>query len=49
MREHDVTVGTENIFAELMDLQASGAVGTDLDAFAIIGRLREQYENLWSR
>ena len=47
MREHDLTVGTENIFAELMDLQASGAVGTDLDAFAIIARLREQYENLW--
>ncbi|HXH81261.1 DUF4032 domain-containing protein [Nocardioides sp.] len=47
MREHDITVGTENIFAELMDLQASGAVGTDLDALAIIARLREQYENLW--
>ena len=47
MREHDLTVGTENIFAELMDLQASGAVGTDVDALAIIARLREQYENLW--
>ena len=47
MRDHDLTVGTENIFAELMDLQASGAVGTDVDAFAIIARLREQYENLW--
>jgi hypothetical protein len=48
MREHDLTVGTENIFAELMDLQASGAVGTDVDALAIIARLREQYDNLWN-
>jgi len=48
MREHDVTVGTENIFAELMDLQASGAVRAELDGFAIIRRLREQYERLWA-
>ena len=48
MRDHDLTVGTENIFAELMDLQASGAVGTDVDSVAIISRLREQYDNLWA-
>ncbi|MCW2832424.1 MAG: hypothetical protein JWN68_377 [Nocardioides sp.] len=47
MRDYDLTVGSENIFAELMDLQASGAVGTDVDALAIIARLREQYEKLW--
>ena len=48
MREHDITVGCENIFAELMDLQASGAVGTEVDGFAIITRLREQYAALWA-
>lgn len=48
MREHDVTVGCENIFAELMDLQASGAVGTEVDGFAIITRLQEQYAALWA-
>ncbi len=48
MRENDLNVGTENIFAELMDLQASGAVGSDVDALAIIARLREQYDNLWN-
>ena len=31
-----------------MDLQASGAVGTEVDGFAIITRLREQYAALWA-
>ncbi len=48
MREHDITVGCENIFAELMDLQASGAVGTEVDGFAITTRLQEQYAALWA-
>lgn len=48
MREHDVTVGTENIFAELLDLQASGAVHHPVDGHAIITRLREQYDGLWA-
>jgi hypothetical protein len=48
MRDHDITVGCENIFAELMDLQASGAVGTEVDGIAIITRLREQYAALWA-
>ena len=48
MRDHDITIGCENIFAELMDLQASGAVGTEVDGFAIITRLREQYAALWA-
>ncbi len=48
MREHDITVGGENVFAELMDLQASGAVTTEIDAFAVVTRLREQYAALWA-
>lgn len=48
LREHDITVGCENIFAELMDLQASGTVSTEIDGFAIISRLREQYTALWA-
>lgn len=48
MREYDLTVGTENIFAELMDLQASGTVSEDFDNFAVITRLREQYDRLWA-
>ena len=48
MRDHDITVGCENIFAELMDLSASGAVQQPIDGFAIIDHLRARYEALWS-
>ncbi len=46
MRDYDITVGCENIFAELMDLEASGAVH-EIDGFAIIEHLRSRYEALW--
>jgi len=49
MREHDVTLGCENIFAELLDLQASGAVASAVDGHAIIDRLQEQYAALWTQ
>jgi hypothetical protein len=47
MRDYDITVGCENIFAELMDLSASGAVQQPIDGFAIIDHLRTRYEALW--
>jgi hypothetical protein len=47
LREYDITVGCENIFAELMDLSASGAVQSPIDGFAIIEHLRSRYEALW--
>jgi hypothetical protein len=46
MRDYDITVGCENIFAELMDLEASGAVH-EIDGFQIIEHLRTRYEALW--
>ncbi len=48
MRDYDITVGCENIFAELMDLSASGAVQQPIDGFAVVGYLRERYEALWA-
>ncbi|WP_248583279.1 DUF4032 domain-containing protein [Nocardioides sp. InS609-2] len=48
MREYDVTVGCENVFAELLDLQASGAVDTETPGHKIIDYLRERYELLWT-
>jgi hypothetical protein len=48
MREYDITVGCENIFAELMDLSASGAVQQPIDGFEIVEHLRSRYEALWS-
>ena len=47
MRDYDITVGCENIFAELMDLSASGAVRTPIDGFAVIEHLRTRYDDLW--
>jgi hypothetical protein len=47
MREQDVTVGVENIFAELMDLQASGDTDIEVDGFAIVAQLSERYHALW--
>ena len=48
LREYDVTVGTENVFAELLDLQASAGVGSQLDAHAVVGMLAERYHALWA-
>jgi len=47
MREHDVTVGTENVFGELLDLQASGSLTPDLDAGDVARALADRYERLW--
>lgn len=48
LRDYDITVGCENVFAELMDLSASGAVQKEIDGFAIIEHLRSRYEALWN-
>jgi Domain of unknown function (DUF4032)/Lipopolysaccharide kinase (Kdo/WaaP) family len=48
MREYDVTVGCENVFAELLDLQAAEpALAGQVDPFAVIGSITERYESLW--
>jgi hypothetical protein len=47
MREYDVTIACENVFAELLDLLASGDLRDDVDPHAVIGRLREKYGALW--
>jgi len=48
MREHDVTVGCENVFAELLDLQASQSIEGEVAAHEIVGLIRERYDALWS-
>ena len=48
MREYDVTVGCENVFAELLDLQASNALDHDIEAHAIIDLIEQRYHALWS-
>lgn len=47
MRAYDVTVGTENIFAELLDLQASAEHYAELEAHELIETLETRYHELW--
>jgi Domain of unknown function (DUF4032)/Lipopolysaccharide kinase (Kdo/WaaP) family len=47
MRQYDVTIATENVFGELLDLQASEAVGYEVEAHDIIELLEERYHALW--
>ena len=48
MREYDVRVGCENVFAELLDLQASGSLDEHVDAWEIIELIESRYVALWS-
>lgn len=48
MREYDLTVATENVFAELLDLQASDSLDHEVQAHEIITMLEERYHALWN-
>jgi hypothetical protein len=48
MREYDVTVGCENVFGELLDLQASRTLDGEVRAHEIVDLIRERYDTLWS-
>jgi len=47
MREYDVQVGCENVFAELLDLQASNSLNPDMDVFDISELIATRYQALW--
>ncbi len=47
MREYDLTVAKENVFAELLDLQASETLDDNLEAHGIVELLEERYHALW--
>ncbi|MGZ5403786.1 MAG: DUF4032 domain-containing protein [Nocardioides sp.] len=48
MRDYDVRVGCENVYAELLDLQASGSLDEHVDAFEIIDLIQSRYDALWA-
>jgi hypothetical protein len=48
MREYDLTIAYENVFAEMLDLIESGDVHASVDPHQVIDRLQEQYAALWS-
>ncbi|NNG37820.1 DUF4032 domain-containing protein [Flexivirga sp. ID2601S] len=46
-REHDLDIARVNIAGEMMDLQAGGFVGEDIDPIAISDRIIQRYNVLW--
>lgn len=48
LREYDITVASENVFAELLDLQASDSLDHEVQALDIVEMLQERYDALWS-
>jgi hypothetical protein len=48
MRQYDVQVGCENVFAELLDLQAGGAIGADVHGHEIVALIQRRYDDLWT-
>ncbi len=47
LREYDLTVAIENVFAELLDLQASESLDHEVQAHAIVELLADRYHALW--
>jgi hypothetical protein len=47
-RMHDLTIATENIAGELMDLQAGGFLSLDEDPVETAMALQPRYESLWA-
>jgi hypothetical protein len=48
MREYDVRVGCENVFAELLDLQASSSLNPDFDVWEVAELIEQRYHALWN-
>ena len=48
LREHDITIATENVFAELLDLQASQSLDHQVRALDIVEMLQQRYDALWT-
>ncbi len=47
MREYDVEVGTQNVYAELLDLHAGGMLEESCDPADVVQRLQDRYQELW--
>jgi hypothetical protein len=48
MREYDVEVGCENVFAELLDLQAGGRISDSIQGHEIVALIQKRYHELWN-
>jgi tRNA A-37 threonylcarbamoyl transferase component Bud32 len=47
MRAYDLEVAAENVYAEILDLEASGALPADFPVEGVVAQLRHRYEALW--
>jgi hypothetical protein len=47
LRAYDLEVARENVYAEILDVQASGALPDDFPVDAVVERLRTRYDALW--
>ncbi len=47
MREYDLTIATENVFAELLDLEASESLDHEVHAHEIVELIDSRYHALW--
>jgi hypothetical protein len=47
LREWDVQVGVENVFAELLDLQAGGWISSQVLGEEIVALIEKRYADLW--
>ncbi len=46
-RNHDLTVAYENLYGELLDLQAGGLLDERVDPDSTVDRIRTRYDALW--
>ena len=47
-RAYDLEIGTSNVFAEILDLQAGGLLAESVDAGEVAEMLRTRYDALWA-
>src|SRR5919199_941274 len=46
-REHDLELGRENVYGELLDLQAGDLLESDIDPADVVDMLSDRYDALW--
>jgi hypothetical protein len=46
-RDYDIGVGRENVYAELLDLQAASMIEDNLDRIEVVDLIEERYDDLW--
>ena len=47
-RNHDLTIAVQNLFGEMLDLQAGELLDAHLDLHLIVERVRTRYDALWN-